>query len=221
MASVTLRKSDKLYALNEMTRAKFQAKYARLMCRRAELAQRVYDDVFGDVGDKLKASTKDWAYWFETRDNLAITNVPVPGLKAEPLDKLQRNYYSWDLFSGQQRMDVLAPEYTSHSLKHTAVWPRSSYSNKLATDQASAKTKKVAATLTRDVNRFNKEVKGFYQEAQSILDHIRSTKKVDAMIPELWDYLPTGLRERVKQGIIPLSQADVDHLRKQLPKKKR
>ena len=226
MASVTLRKSDKLHALNAMTRAKFQERYNKLIKRRQALTQRVYDETLGMVGYKLKAaaaSSEEVGYWLNTKQSLHLIGVPVPGLLAQPevRSSLRRTYHKWELFSGESAANPLAETHFSQQLETLAVYPAREFSSRVHVDKAWAATRKVAAALTRDIKKFNKEVAEFYDKADDILYHIRSTKKVDQMIPELWEFLPLGLRERVKQGVIALDQSAVDELRKQMPKKRR
>jgi hypothetical protein len=43
--------------------------------------------------------------------------------------------------------------------------------------------------------------------------------KADAVFPELWDYLPEGLRQQANQAVVAITQAEVDELRKRLPAK--
>lgn len=226
MASVQLRKSDKIAALNSMVLAKYKPRYDELVKRWAQLTQRVYDVTVGKEGNKLKASAKrhcrEWNYWLDTRADLSLVGVPVPGLLASPAGrKLRRGWFHLELFSGRESPEPMDEQYVTQQLQQAVAWPDSMFSHSVDIDNADAQTKRVAKTLSRDVEAFNKEVKEFYGAAESVLYRIRSTKQVDAMFPELWDYLPAGLRERIKQGVIPLSQSEVDTLRKRLPKKRR
>ena len=73
------------------------------------------------------------------------------------------------------------------------------------------------ARLNRAIDKFNSEAQEFADESSNLLTRLRSTKKVDEHFPELWQYLPDGLRERIKQGVVPINQADFDRIRKRSP----
>lgn len=216
MPSVTLRKTDKLHALRGMIDAKFLDRYKKLMARRADLCQRVYDSTKGKIGYALKeAAGKDWQTWCETRDSLRLQGCEIP---ACIIDAGQRStmYRSGmkDHFSGTDSRRI---DRETIQLKCAVVWPERSFNHIVNVDEADKDTKKVAATLNRDIKKFNQEAQNFYDQAYGVLMQLRSTRRVDEMFPELWRYLPEGMRERIKQAVVVINQSDVDAVRKQLP----
>lgn len=220
MTSVTLRKADKLYALRRMVRAKFGERHAKLMERRAALTQKVYDETLGKVGYALRATAgSDWKHWLDTSAVLYLTDVPFPYCAVDT-GKRETFYTSSEV----DEFGIGLPERSSNlfrygpevSLKRTVVVP-ADRAPRVQVGNASATARKQAGALKRDVTRFNRDAKKFYQDAYNVLMQLRSTRKVDAAFPELWRYLPDGLRERVKQAVVPLDQAEIDRVRKQLP----
>jgi hypothetical protein len=227
MPSVTLKKLDKAHALNAMTESKFKARYAKLIERRRAMTKRVYDVTLGVVGNPLRGSAKrktkgtnnTWQFWLDTQSQLRLPGVSVPTCRAVPTVKLRKNYYTYDLFTGTSGLDVTDPGSFFMTLPETVAWPENCYVSSVHVADADAATRKVAATLDRDINRFNKEVAEFYSKAWAVLNQLRTTRKVDAMFPELWDYLPEGLRQQANQAVVAITQAEVDELRKRLPVK--
>lgn len=102
-------------------------------------------------------------------------------------------------------------------LKSAVVWPEREFNHTVHVEHADKDTRKVAQTLKRDIAKFNQEAQDFYDQAYGVLMQLRSTRRVDEMFPELWRYLPDGMRERIKQAVVPISQEDIDAVRKQLP----
>lgn len=220
MASVTLRMSDKRVALRNMIEAKFGPRYTQLIKRRRDLTMQVYEDTMGALADSLSTQfegrPEDVWEWLDSRVDLALPGVPVPAcVVVDPKNSRK----SVEIFSGTKEPSHRAfdTEYYTQQMVRKVVWPDRRYHGRVDLKAASATTRKEAKKLSAEVVRFNEEVMDFYYEAESILFSLRSSKKVDAMFPELWKYLPTGLKERVKQAVVPLSQSDVDKLRKQLP----
>jgi len=216
MPSVTLIKTDKLHALRGMINAKFLDRYKKLMARRAELAQRVYDNTLGKTGYAIKeAAGKDWQHWCETRSSVRLDGVDTP---ACIIDAGQRSsMFRSGLKDHFTDVDSRRVDRQTIQLKHDVVWPDCEFNHSVNTDKADKDTRKVAATLKRDIANFNREAQDFYDQAYGILMQMRSTRRVDEMFPELWRYLPDGMRERIKQAVVVVSQDDVDKLRNQLP----
>jgi len=218
--NTTLRKSDKLHALEGMLIAKYKKRYEELMTRRRNLAMQIYDDVFGKTGSSLKRSAgKNWKFWLETRANVRVAALHCPAVEIDSM-KSRSMYRSGrkDVFTSK------CPERHSFmeiSLGCDVPWPDSHFSAEIPTDGISKSTKLKLASLNRAIDKFNAEAQEFADEAASLLMRLRSTKKVDEHFPELWQYLPYGLRERIKQGVVPVNQADFDKIRKQLPNVKK
>lgn len=233
MASVPMKKADKLYALSGMVRAKYQAQYKKLMERRAALAQRVYDETVGKEGWAVKAAVSkraDDKYWLEHKARIELVGIGVPVCRTEESrgrnSTYSRTFYP-DLFSGHDLWVNDAGELTVFysrdrqvSLKASVPWPKHLFSDEVHLEKAYAATRKVGATLNRDIEAFNSEVAEFCNEAWGVLQDLRTTRQVDNMFPELWEYLSDGLRERLKQGLIPIDQKSIDQLRAKLPKKR-
>ena len=234
MASVSMKKADKLHALNGMVRAKYKDQYEKLMERRAALAQRVYDETVGKEGWPVKAAISkhaDAKHWVEHRARIEMVGVGFPVCRTEEVRNknsvFSRMLYT-ELFSGHDlvldddgKLIVYGNRNREVSLKESVPWPRFGFGNDVHLNKAYAPTRKVGETLNRDIEAFNSEVAEFYNEAWGVLQDLRTTKQVDNMFPELWDYLPDGLRERLKQGLIPIDQKAIDLLRAKLPKKRR
>jgi len=220
MANVTLRKADKIHALRGMIDAKFLDRYKKLMSRRAELAQRVYDNTLGKTGYAIKeAAGSEWQKWCETRSSIKLEECKIPAciIDAGRRSSVYRSG-EMDHFSGK---DARRYGQERIQLKSDVVWPDGLFSDAVSVSHADKDTQKVAATLNRDIDRFNKECQEFYDGAYNVLMQLRSTRRVDEMFPELWRYLPAGLRERIKQGVIDITQSDVDAIRNQLPEAKK
>lgn len=231
MANARLKKQDKLVAIHAMVRDKYQDQFTKLNQRRIALLERVYRDAFGAIPGNLAAvintATKAEAgnkrepckMWFEYRNELALVGVSRPGLLVEPTMKLRFSAFDYELFRGKQGYTPLADD-EPETLTSSVIWPRGLYTHHLSIEDAYADTKKVAATLDAAVLRFNAAAREFYDQAYDVVMYqINTTKQVDARFPELWKYLPAGLREQVKQGMVPFDQSVVDNLREQLPLK--
>lgn len=216
MPSVTLRKSDKLHALRGMINAKFLDRYKKLMARRAEMAQRVYDNTLGKTGYAIKdAAGKDWQKWCETRDSVRLEGVESP---ACIIDAGQRTtMYRSGLKDHFTDTDSRRIDRQTIQLKNAIVWPERQFDHSVHVENADKDTRRVSATLNRDIKKFNQEAQDFYDQAYGVLMQLRSTRRVDEMFPELWRYLPDGMRERIKQAVVPISQGDIDKVRDQLP----
>lgn len=216
MPSVTLRKTDKLHALRGMIDAKFLDRYKKLMARRADLAQRVYDNTLGKTGYAIKAAAgKDWQHWCETRDSLRLNGVDVPVCIVDAGGR--SSMYRSGLKDHFTDTDARRVDRQTVQLKNSVVWPEREFNTSVDCDKADKDTRKVAETLKRDIAKFNREAQDFYDQAYGVLMQLRSTRRVDEMFPELWRCLPDGMRERIKQAVVVLSQDDVDNLRNQLP----
>lgn len=221
MPNATLTKADKIHALRGMVQAKFQARHQRLMNRRAELTQQVYDETLGKTGYALRAAAgKEWQKWCRVHSGLYLPEMPFPYCLVETGKRpTMYRHGVIDQFGvgdpeNYDRVNRLGPKV---SLKNSVVMPSDHSEPCVLIKDASANARKKAGTLKRDILRFNRDAKQFYRDAYDVLMQIRSTRKVDEMFPELWKYLPEGTREKVKQAVIMISQEDVDRLRKQLP----
>lgn len=219
MPNVNIKKADKLYALNQMVEAKFRERYERLLERRRELAVKMYNDTVDPIGYQLRnLAGKEAPKWLCFLTQVALPDIPVP----VALVQTGKRPNMWgddeiDWFTGEARARRYDPRPFKVQLRNGLPWLRSR-GDTLEVSEASKSTKASAATLTRDTRRFNRDTKEFYDNAYSVLMQLRSSKRIDEMFPELWKYMPSGTREQIKQGLVPLTQEEVNELRKQLPK---
>lgn len=212
MPNIIVCKTDKIYALEGMINAKFRTRYKKLTERQSILATRVYNETYGKIGNQLKElSGENWRTWLTNKSRLFVKGCAIPELIVE-----SGKNRSKDLFTGLPENRHKRKMVT---LKNGVAWPANIYKDDLMISDATKPTQRVAATLDRDIKAFNTEVKEFYSKAYSVLMQLRSSKRIDEMFPELWQYLPVGIKERAKQAIVAISQADVDALRSQLPNK--
>lgn len=221
MPSVILKKSDKLHALRGMLEAKYKTRWDRLMSRRAELAQQVYDETRGPVGYALQATAgKDWNLWLRVNSNVYLPDMPYPycivdtGKKRTVYRIPEIDHFGSGNPDYNDRLRRLGPQI---SLKRSVVFPSDGSEPTVYVKNASGDLRKKAGALKRDIMRFNRESRDFYRQAYNVLMELRSTRKVDAAFPELWKYLPDGMRERVKQAAVVITQDQIDAVRKQLP----
>lgn len=216
MPSVNLKKSEKMEALGEMTRAKFLGKYNDLMRRRAVLALAVYDDTDGKMGNKLEAQAgKDFQLWCDTTGSLEVDGLEVPHLLIENSKKSAYASSYIDFFTRKKDRSI-DPHNFSQTLSRTVVKPNRCYGWTLDVTKATAKVKAKVKTFNRDAKSFCEEVHKFYYSAASVLEYIRTSKQVDERFPELWEFLPDGLRERIKQAVVLVDQDAIDAVRSEV-----
>lgn len=221
MPSVNLKKAEKMEALAEMTKAKFQTQYNKLMKRRADLSLSVYDDTAGKVGNKLeKMAGKDFQYWLDTDGSIKVCGLLVPKLIIDNQKKSSLSPRDIDFFTRRSDFKV-TPERFGQTLSRTVVKPDREFSWSVSADDANAATKKKVATFNKDCKQFCEDIREFYNQALFVLEYVRTSKQVDERFPELWEFLPDGLRERIKQAVVVVDQDAIDAVRDQVKNTKK